>query len=170
MCPGGWNKIWLIQEALQKGYEYIAYLDTDAVVWDMDCDLRDALPADKLIGAVLHDPARSEYLRVNQVPAHHNVGALYFRNAPLTMQFVNEWLASYPGKERWMEQGAFNDLVQDPRYAPVFHECGDEWNATVNVNEVAGLKVRAWHGVMPPEKRLAVMQGEMRDDFIRFRV
>jgi hypothetical protein len=170
MLLGAWPKVLLIRDALKAGYPFIAYLDTDAVVWNMECDLRDALPADKLIGAVLHDPAKSAYLQSAQVPAHQNVGVLYFRNDPLTHEFIEDWLASYPVDDRWQEQGVFNTLIASDKYKDITCVVDDTWNATVNVNMVTTPAVMAWHGIMPPERRLDMMRNTLADDHLRFRV
>jgi hypothetical protein len=170
MEHGAWPKIWLMLDALEAGYQYVAYLDTDAVVWNMDCDLRDALPEGALIGACVHDPEKSAYLRACEVPRHHNVGVLYARNDPLTVQFLRDWLAAYPAPDRWQEQGVFNNLIEDERYAPYVATLDDTWNATVNVNMVNQPNVLAWHGIMPVEKRLDVMRGVLKEDFLKFRV
>lgn len=164
---GAWDKIQLVIDALKRGYEHAFWLDTDAAVMDFEADLRDALPADGLIGAVIHDPERSAYLRQNNVPRHHNVGALYVRNSEATLRFFEDWLAAWPGVERWAEQGAFNQLAAE---RGIVCAVDDRYNATVNVNECAKPTVKGWHGIMPPEQRLALMQRELADDFINFRV
>ena len=166
---GAWSKVWLIKYALEAGYETIAYLDTDAVVWNMACDLRDALPADKHIGAVLHDPAKSPYLQRFNVQAHYNVGVLYVRNRTGVLDFFNAWLATFPGDPRWQEQGSFNELVGQHQYFDLFTRIDDTWNATVNVNMIEKPNVYAWHGIMPPQRRLDLMKAAMADDHLRFR-
>lgn len=167
---GAWPKVWLIQSALQAGYEFVIWLDTDAAIMDFEKDLRDALPQDKLIGAVLHDPEKSPYLKSLQVPPHLNVGVLYVRNALLSMEFMADWLSTYPGAERWAEQGAFNELVASEKYRDVCTPVEDTYNATVNVNQVEKPIIQGWHGVMPPDKRLQMMRSFLADDFIKFRV
>lgn len=164
---GAWDKVQLVLDALRRGYEYVVWLDTDAAIVDMSADLRNALPEGALIGAVEHDPARSPFLRQNQVPKHKNVGVLYVRNAPETIEFFAAWLASWPGVERWAEQGAFNELSAGK---PFVVAVNDRYNATVEVNMVGAPVVKGWHGVMPPEKRLALMRAELEQDFIKFRV
>lgn len=170
MTRGAWPKIWLLRDALEAGYQYAAYLDTDAVVWNMDCDLRDALPGDKAIGAARHDPAKSEYLRQMRVPAHHNVGALYVRNTPGARAFLQAWLDSYPGHQRWMEQGSFNELCERAEFAPIVAAVDDTWNSTVNVNLLPNPNVMAWHGVMPPGRRLDMIRQALANDCLKFRV
>ena len=166
---GAWSKCFLILEALEAGYQDVVYIDTDAAVMDFETDLRSALPEGKFIGAVLHTPDKSEFLKVNNVPPHYNVGVLYFRNSPRTIEFVKAWIATYPGKERWLEQGSFNDMVTG-EYADMFHQVDDRFNATVNVNMTDKPAVKGWHGIMTVANRLAVMTEELADDFIKFRV
>lgn len=170
MKVGAWPKVHLILDALKAGYEYVVWLDCDAAVIDFEADLRDALPADKCIGAVLHTPDKSAYLKQNNVPPHMNVGVLYVRNSELTREFFTDWLAAYPGHERWAEQGTFNELAQSEKYRGICANVADTYNATVNVNPVEKPVVMGWHGVMPPEKRLQMMRGAFADDFMKFRV
>jgi hypothetical protein len=166
---GGWDKIRLMQLALKQGYKDIAWIDADAAIADMDCDLRNALPAGKLIGLCAHDPAKSEYLRLCQVDYHLNVGVMYIRNDPRTVEFIGDWLSRHPGHPRWLEQGSFNEMAIDPKYMDMVAVIGDEWNATVNVNPVMTPFVIGWHGVQPAERRFAMMRDVLKDDFIKFR-
>lgn len=165
--PGAWGKIYLLLDAFERGYEYAVWLDTDAAIMDFETDLRAALPDGVLIGAAVHDPARSEYLAKCLVPKHMNVGVLYMKNDPRTVDFLTKWRDSFPGHPRWCEQGSFNDIAQDnPIVAPV----DDRWNATIGVNEVDNPVVLGWHGVQPAEKRLGMMRSKLYNDFLDFRV
>lgn len=170
---GAWDKVQLILAALEKGYEQVFWLDTDAAIMDMEADLRDALSEGEGVGAVVHDPERSVYLQQYQVPKHMNVGVLYVRNGEKTVHFFKRWLSSWPGlpgQERWAEQGAFNQIKEEEYYAGIARAVEDKWNATVNVNEVLNPVVKGWHGVMPPERRLSLMLDTLKDDFLKFRV
>jgi hypothetical protein len=170
MKGGGWDKIDLIRRAMELGYQYIVWIDSDAAIMDLEAELTDALPEGKDFGAVLHDPAKSEFLKSCEVPSHCNVGVTYWRNTELTQRFVLEWFASHPGEERWVEQGSFNKLIADDRYKDAFHVVDDTYNATVNVNEVDKPVVKGWHGIMPPVKRLNMMKKELGKDFLKYRV
>lgn len=171
---GAWDKIHMMILALKRGYQYVTWLDTDAAIADMDCDLRDALPAGKLIGACEHDPEKSAYLASLNVPKHCNVGVMYVRAGLVgdigALEFLQDWLSRHPGHPRWQEQGAFNDMILEPKYAGMFGVVDDKWNATLNVNPVAVPNVIGWHGIMPVERRLAMMRETLKDDFIKFRV
>lgn len=162
---GAWSKIWLMKYAL-KDYEYAFWIDTDAAIMDFETDLRDAVK-DIHIGACVHDPAKSEYLKSLNIDKHINIGVMYLRNTEETRAFIDKWLASYPGEKRWAEQGAFNKLMIEN---PIVSVIDDKWNATVNVNMVEKPVVKGWHGVAPNTARFMQMKNELNDDFIDFRV
>lgn len=169
MKGGGYDKIHLIRQAMEYKYDYIVWVDADAAIMDFDHDLSEALKVGEF-GACMHDPAKSEFLRQHNVPPHYNIGVTYWRNTANTQRFVIDWFASYPGDKRWLEQGSFNHLIAQPEYEKCFEHCGDEWNATVGVNEVEKPIVKGWHGIWPIEKRYMLMRQELFSDFMTFRV
>ena len=122
-CPdrinGAWDKVFYLKNAADMHYEYIVWLDSDAVINDFEVDLRDALK-DCEIGAVCHDPAKSKYLADRNIKKHNNVGCLYFKNTPLVKEFINEWWNAYPGEEGWFEQGTFNKMIESDKYKGLF--------------------------------------------------
>jgi hypothetical protein len=166
LWPGGWGKIWLLRQLCDQHYEHIFWVDADAAIMDMECDLRSALPEGKLIGACEH---WAEWFPSLDIPRHYNVGVLYLRNDPRTREFLDEWYAAYPGHPRWLDQGSFNEMVTG-KYASIFASLDARWNATYRVNECERPCVQAWHGVMPEAKRFGMMSNLLRDDFLRFRV
>lgn len=156
---GAWHKIAMIRDALEKGYEYVFWVDTDAGIVDFGVDLRSAFTGDGDIGAVEHD--------ANNIPKHLNVGVVFVRNTERARQFIKEWWDSFPGEERWVEQGSFNKLAE--KYPDVVFRLDDKWNSTVGVNESDDPIIKGWHGVVPP-KRYEMMKKYFREDHIRFRV
>lgn len=166
MWPGGWGKIWLIRLMLEQGYKNVFWIDTDAAIVS-ECDLRDALPADKYIGACEHD---APWFPQMGIPKHYNVGVLFVRNSPLVCEFMDDWIGRYPGHQRWLEQGAFNAMVAEDKYASLFHRLDDRWNATYNVNQAENPYIMGWHGIMPEAKRYSMMKEVFKDDFLKFRV
>lgn len=164
-CPerqaGGWDKVAHIKRALQDGYEFITWLDTDtAIVGDLS--LTEALTADQHIGGCVHGPDETR-----GIPKHINVGALYLRNTPETIEFVDAWENSYPGTQRWIEQGSFNELAEKTGIVSVID---DKWNSTVEMNVSPDPVVIAWHGVWPVPKRLNMMKSYLRGDYLKYRV
>lgn len=168
LWPGGWGKIWLMRLMLDQGYKHVFYIDTDAAIIDMDCDLRDGLPEGKLIGAVEH--WAPDWFPKFDIPRHYNIGVLFLRNEPRTAEFLDDWIARFPGHPRWLEQGAFNEMVADDKYKDIFHPLEAKWNATYRVNAVEHPCIAGWHGVMPESNRLAMMREVFKEDFLKFRV
>lgn len=167
MYPGAWAKIWLMKWALEAGHPFIAWIDSDAVIMDFGTDLRDALkdqPFD--IGLCKHDAPWFKEPQWN-IPAHMNVGVMYVRNTERSKKFIDDWLASYPGDQRWMEQGAFNKLAEGNGAVGIID---DKWNATVNVNMVDKPVVKGYHGVNPIIQRFNMMKADCIEDHINYRV
>lgn len=163
---GAWSKIWLMKYAL-KDYEYIFWIDTDAAIMDFETDLRDSVK-DIHIGACVHDPAKSDYLKRLNIDKHVNIGVMYLHNTEATRDFIDKWLARYPGEKRWAEQGSFNKLMDE--YPDTVSIIDDKWNATVNVNMVEKPVVMGWHGVSPNTTRFMQMKERLADDHIDFKV
>ena len=164
MCPdrlrGGWDKVNIINKALEAGYEKIFWIDADACIVDMQADIRDGLIGD--IGACIHD--------ANGIPKHHNVGVLFIKNGEKMREFFTDWWNSYPGTVQWMEQGAFNDLLASEKYKDLLFQLDDRYNATVNVNMVQNPVIIGWHGVRPLTLRYSMMRDVCKDDYLNYRV
>jgi hypothetical protein len=144
---GGWVKIELILKAMAQGYEWIVWLDPDTLIRDTETNLRNGCPLG--IGAT--------WMRIQQPEGrfdHWNVGALYIRNYPPTQKFMAEWLATYPGDPRWMEQGEFNKLGMK---SGVVQTISDRWNATMNYSMVPDAVVLGFHGNGNAATRLEMM-------------
>src|SRR5665213_4250645 len=47
-----WDCLKLIEAAFDEGYNFVLWMDADAMVWDMTADPRDALPPGKDFGMV----------------------------------------------------------------------------------------------------------------------
>jgi hypothetical protein len=119
---GHWICAELIREYLKLDYKYIIYLDADTIIADLTVDLRDACVPDK-IGAVWHD---LHYLTPDL--SHFNVGALYISNTPLIREFVERWLAGYPGTRDfpWLDQGVFGIVGAE---MGIINKLDNKWNA-----------------------------------------
>jgi hypothetical protein len=149
---GAWVKVKLMIDAMQKGYQSVVWLDTDALVWDMDADLR---------GAVRPGKVGLCWQRIPQFPqGHWNVGVMYVDNTPGTLGFMQDWLASYPPPaDGWGEQGVFNRLAAK---SPLVETVSDRWNATIDVSMVPDAVVLGFHGQGPGSRRLALMRKAMQ--------
>jgi hypothetical protein len=161
---GGWSKIKMIMDALDKGFQYIFWVDTDAAIIDFNADLRDAF-TDKFIGVCEHN--ESKFPKEWKVPTHLNVGVMFVKNGAGVREFIQKWWDTFPGDKRWLEQGAFNELAKD---SELVFKMNDRYNATVNVNMCDNPVIIGWHGISPVSKRLGMMKQTMFNDHIKFRI
>lgn len=136
---GDWEKVKLLRIAMELPYEFIVYLDADTVIVDMQADLRDGCPPEK-IGACRHILTSPPY---NVNLDHLNVGALYISNCEATRKFMDKWLEGAPGTSApaWWEQGVFNN-INDGTVAVI----DDKYNATGKVNPSPNPVVLGFHG------------------------
>ncbi|MFA5208295.1 MAG: putative nucleotide-diphospho-sugar transferase [Candidatus Paceibacterota bacterium] len=163
VLTGAWHKIKMIIDALERGYEYVFWLDTDTAIVG-DEDLRNAF-TDKFIGCCEHKS--DKFPKEWQVPTHLNVGVVFVKNGKGVLDFMRKWWDSFPGDKRWMEQGSFNELVKE---SDLIFKLDDRFNATVNVNEVEKPVILGWHGIQPASKRFSMMKATMYDDHIKYKV
>ena len=104
-----WDCLALLIQAANAGYEWVFWLDADAVVWDTGADLRDALPAGKSLGMVCEDRSADR-----QAEGPHagepffNAGAMYLHvSDDLRWMLAAAWLRHPHGSGQY-EQGAIN--------------------------------------------------------------
>lgn len=146
---GGWDRIELMRRAMEKGYEYVAWIDPDVLIFRPEIDIRKAFEPGK-IGVCWH--------RIPQLH-HWNTGVMYVHNTPKTYQFIVEWLASYPAPDDgWLEQGVFNRMA---RAGDLVVTLSDKWNATIDVSMVPDAVVLGFHGqgdTLRPNYRLDLMR------------
>ena len=148
-----WDKILLILKALhaQANYQWVFWIDADALIARPSVDLRRALRSGSELGMVIHPN-----------PYHFNAGALYLRNTPAAKAFFEAAWGLWPVDHPWEEQTAMNRLLARSRWEG-FQPLPATWNSTWGVNEVAGANVRAWHGVTHQEQRLRLMTAALEE-------
>ena len=140
---GAWIKVEMIKNALAKGYDYVMWLDADALIYDTDTDCRDAFVNG--IGVC--------WMRIPQLD-HWNTGVMYVKNLPQVLEFIDEWLSKFPGSQQWREQGIFNQMAMQSR---IVQTISDRWNATMNYNLVPDAVVLGYHGNGDAAMRLEMM-------------
>jgi len=147
---GGWAKLALIQSLLHAGYENIIWVDADAVIADLDADLREGCPKQGGIG-----------MTINTQPCdHYNVGMLYVRNVPGVMEFIDYWISWFPGPVNgWHEQAVINLLAEVPAYQDMIHGIDYKYNSCVaGGTHVENAVVEAFHGGGNAKERLQSMK------------
>lgn len=141
----GWARLRVMRQAFDLGYEFVVYLDADAVIVDTAVDLRAALPADAHLGAIYYD-----YRDVpGGQPDHWQIGVLYARNTSMTRAFLDTILQHEPAPYLplpvwWQDPGS------EQR---VFNALAPEWMTRLDYrwNVIAGYE----HGVEPVVLHLA---------------
>src|SRR6185503_9297008 len=102
-----WDKVYLIREALSRGYAYVIWLDADTLIVRPDIDLREAVPQQS-IGATWH----SMVWGADWCYDHFSAGVLYLCNCPKVRLFVDEWWDTPDDGHPWGDQHAFAKLIQ----------------------------------------------------------
>lgn len=154
---GGWAKIQLIKDMLEKGYEYVFWIDADCAIADMDTDLRTGTPEG--IGMVEHNGPGTP-------GPHLNVGVMLVKNSPKIQRFIDDWILRYPGEPvfPWFEQGEVYKMRQIEKYAGVIHQIGSKWNSCTFANTaVNDAVIQGWHGMGDAKKRLEFMKAYLSE-------
>lgn len=140
-----WDKIILIDQALEAGYEYIFWIDHDCVIVDFNADLRDAFDdAAKDIMMCVH-PGFPQ----GGLPSHFNAGVMAVRNSERTKEFFQEVINNRYSGPPWFEQDVMNALFRDFKWMDIVGVMGDRYNSTPNANQVPieQTVIAAFHGV-----------------------
>jgi hypothetical protein len=145
---GGYGKIELMRKALHDGYDQVIWLDADTLIKDTSVNIAKGVPVFG-IGAC--------WQRIPQLH-HWNVGALYIDNCKATQDFIAEWLASYPPKVGWKEQGVFNQMAMKSKTVVTI---SDKWNATFDVSMCPDAVVLGFHGQGNAAQRYKLMKETM---------
>lgn len=148
---GGWAKVELIRQMLEKGYDFVFWVDADCLIVDDGVDLREGTPEG--IGMVLHDGPGTP-------GPHLNVGIMLIKNSPRVREFINDWAARYPGTNDfpWFEQGEIHKMRQIEKYAGVIQQIDNKWNSCTHARtHVDDAVIEGWHGMGNGAERLALM-------------
>lgn len=139
--PPGWNKIPLIQRALEMGFQNVVWMDADAVIVRDEVDMRSALGDGGPLGMALHPTPG-----LNDSPTHYNSGVMIMRNAPRVREFFQAVWEGGPleNRHRWTEQARILKLL--PQFSNLVQRLDDRWNSTRDVTEVPDAIIKAWHG------------------------
>lgn len=140
-----WDKIILIVQALNAGYEYIFWIDHDCVIVDFKTDLRDAFD----------DAARDIMMCVHPgfpqggLPSHFNAGVMAVKNSIRTSEFFRQVINNRYSGPPWFEQDVMNALFRDFAWMDIVGVMGDRFNSTPNANQVPieQAVIAAFHGV-----------------------
>lgn len=135
-----WSRFPLLIETLRAGFaDIVVWLDSDCVIADPHTSLLDAADEFMLLGAVAHpDPW-------GDMGFHYNMGAMYLRNTPRAIKFLEAVHKS--GKiegEQWENQGTILRIAETMKF-PICR-IRNRWNSTPAYNDCPSPVVRSFHG------------------------
>jgi hypothetical protein len=95
--PAGWIKIEPILDALAADFDFVFWLDADAVVLRSDMDVRTAVSGAKDLYMCWHEP--------RAFPAHFNTGVMLIRTSEWSRAFFSEVWERGPVTDVFRDQG-----------------------------------------------------------------
>jgi hypothetical protein len=138
---GGWAKLELVRLMLEKGYEYVFFMDADAMIIDLNTDLRDGCPDG--LGMVVHNGPGTP-------GPHMNVGIMFVKNSERVRALFVEWASRYPGTTTfpWYEQGEAHKMRSEDKWKDIIIEIPAKWNSCLAAsNHVNDAVIEGWHGM-----------------------
>jgi len=137
-----------IKSALDKGYEFVINMDIDAIIWDLNRDLREA--------CIDIRGVRFDAMRVK----HVNIGITYIRNTEITRHFIKAWEAQAIGRQgsQFGSQNAFNIITAQmgiPPLDPTWNYCYSQHKGIVKP------AVRGYHDFIGLDYKLNAMRDDL---------
>jgi hypothetical protein len=110
--PPAWTKIKVIASLFQEGFDFVLWVDTDAVIVRTDADIRGEIEDGKDLYLVAHQvdvhPMPGMMVRLD-VP---NTGVMLLRNSDWMRRFLEEtWSRTAYLHHRWWENAAVIELL-----------------------------------------------------------
>lgn len=101
--PSAWNKILLIQKLLEEGFDYVLWIDADALFVRFDENILNELKKNKDIYLVKHN------INGNEIP---NTGVWLIKNTKWSREFLEKvWSKEEFIYHNWWENAAVNSLL-----------------------------------------------------------
>lgn len=148
---------------LLKRYNYVAWLDLDTLIWDMETDLREATDE---IGAVRFN--ENKPIATGDLFSYHfgyknnhfNCGCVYIKRTPFTLDFVDEWVGLARNLPSWYSaQNAFNILAI--QYG--LPDLDIRWNYNRNRHgKCENPVVRGYHGYRGIPNKMNALNADLR--------
>jgi hypothetical protein len=150
--PPVWDKIILLQQALRKNYNLVVWIDADAMIVNLNVDLREALSEFSHVGLCRYEG------KWRDRGWHHNAGVIFVRNGPLAGKFFDEVWNSGPSDHVWQEQDRIMDLAE--KHPGVLQTIDSRWNAHPSSKSDRPV-IKGWHGF--PGNKSVLIKKELRE-------
>lgn len=147
-----WRKVEVLEDELQKR-DLVIYLDADAVILDMQTDLRNAfLCRRSALGLAWH--------RCPHVYDHYNVGVVYAQQCRDAISVWKYFNGNELDQHMWREQHCLNKGLLDVLPNSVV-KLDSKWHSTINLDyapDIVAPVVVAAHGCGSWQNRLALLK------------
>jgi hypothetical protein len=110
--PPAWAKIPVIHRLFDEGFDYVLWVDTDAVVVRPEADIRTEIVPDRDLYLVKHRLTGDPMPGVTVILDVPNTGVMLLRNSPWTIDFLGRvWAKKEYAAHRWWENAAVIDIL-----------------------------------------------------------
>jgi hypothetical protein len=177
--PAGWDKISTIRLLFEEGYDWVFWLDADALFVDYRRDIADEIEVGKHIYYAHQTFFLSTMPGVRMESDNPNIGVLFLQNTPITRQLMDgvwnmtQYISIPPSDNR-----AFNELIgyfktdyaldgvnlMDPTYWKYVKVLSPRWNSVRNISMVYYTPNAIIHHyqAQPYDQRLLCMREDYR--------
>jgi len=93
---------------------------------------------------------------------HLHRGSFFLRACDQVAGLLERVLREGPGPRPHWDQGLLNKYLAEPQWKGKFKTLPIEWNSAVKHNDPVECVIRAWHGMGSIQRRLQLMQAEMK--------
>lgn len=169
--PRGWLKIEAIRAALEDGFDFILWMDVDAIVLRNDVDVRTAAVDGADLHMAWHGPNTSEIMATDFVP-HFNSGIMLIRATDWSRAFFKQVWEIGQLRHPWFDQATI-------LHALGFDEClglgpnrpgepnrsrlarlDTAWNSIPGLATVPDPIVHHYAGISNPSTRLKMVEAD----------
>lgn len=163
--PGGWIKIKPICAALERGLDYILWLDADTLVVRKDVDIRTAIQPGADLHMAWHDPDPE----LSSDPPHFNSGVMLIRSSQWAQDFFARVWETGQLPHRWRDQatilqllgyGGTLGLAASPPERERVVALDVTWNSIVGIDAADDPIIHHYAGIGDVRTRLALMRAD----------
>ncbi|WP_441234125.1 putative nucleotide-diphospho-sugar transferase [Bradyrhizobium sp. 930_D9_N1_4] len=169
--PRGWLKVEVIQAALEDDFDFILWMDVDAVVLRNDVDIRTAAVDGADLHMAWHGPDTSEIMAADFVP-HFNSGIMLIRTTDWSRAFFTRVWETGQLRHPWFDQatilhalgydgclGLGPDRPDEPNRSRLAH-LDTAWNSIPGLATAPDPIVHHYAGISNPSTRLRMIEAD----------
>ncbi len=169
--PRGWLKIEVIRAALQDNFDFVLWMDIDAIVLRNDVDVRTAAANAADLHMAWHGPETSEIMAADFVP-HFNSGVMLIRVTDWSRGFFNQVWEIGQLQHAWFDQatilhalvyddclGLGPDRPDEPNRSHLAH-LDTAWNSIPGLATAPDPIVHHYAGISNPSTRLRLVEAD----------